>query len=876
MRRIQINMLRYAAGDLITDHEQFSSWGEVDDLAYARGQETGWIAPGTTTLGARVVLFDGPDTNLDQSAEAVIDRSFPAVSGARDELGLIIAWKTAGSEAAVAVCTNGTSTVPQFVAEPVEDEELGRTRHIKIAIGSSLRVVEHRVAPDGAEVVDELFSLALNSAHRKIAVRAALVDGDLLLWWNPDGRREFEEGPIARVHSIQQGRGKMGLFSGRDGRFLEVAFEHRTGTVSQPIIINDIEEPELDLVPVRLTLDLDESRPPVQTTLQVFHISDTRTPERQERTSRVHLRDGRYLLRRGHTYGAHAIIRTVDDDVILVEARPFTVAGDAEDLTLRDCKGRLIVPGQGHKTRGTPPDDEPTVPTEPNTEPDCNTAKLVLNLVGGCLCSSDPCTWASNPSGTLTLERMPDSGGCALWQFSNELGISFVNWCPDSGWSHAIAPQHWPGYGTCAEGCTFLAPFGAAETGLLYRNWCAGELTENPICPENECDLFLKAMEGRVQCESAECARQGFRVYTVQCIAFSPILVEQEPQTFNITSPEAISDVEILVWPASLKIGPLSTSAAPGRADMADTMDVTSRGIQRASTAPRVFSWPMQVDDEGWNTLVAFRVEAQGRTKPFLWTHPITGEIVIARFAEPTQALGGLEAGTFQATVTIIEDPRCLDQDSEAPGAQGYSTPRTNSTYATGGCCLEDGSCIETYRQDCLNRGGTYMGDGTRCYGITCEEPPPFDCENDCGTGPCDDQVSAFSPFTSNNQQQQQQGGTDPAGEEPGIDPTEPSDPSVPICEETVGCPASNPILGDLCGCFTRRRVACYTACSGGSCVGTPTYFLEYWCCYTGGAVMVRADYTGDPATYCARMGYACSQLCPFITSNCAVPPVET
>jgi hypothetical protein len=662
VQRIGVRMDRYPDGELITE-QLFRAKSEPNDLAYTRSSSLAYIAASSDDAGKRLVLFRGPDTEPDQAVETVIDRVSPARTGHYEELGLLLAWLVGRTQSSQVSCAGGTSAPAEFFGEISEDEALGLTNHIGVSVGTELKITEIRDDADGTPQTSTLWSMPLTAAHRRIALRAAIVEGEVVLWWNPLGRLEFEERPLARVHTLLDGPSKCGVFCGRDGRFLELSFEYRVGTVSQPVIIQSAEALDLDLRPVLIEAKVDMTRPPMLTMMQVAHADDTRLPERQERTSRIDLRGGRFLLRPGHSYVATAVYLNVDDDTVTGTSRPFSIDGEEEDLALRDCLGRRIAPG---------------------------------------------------------------------------------------------------------------------ETG------------------------------------------------------------------------DDLSDVDVLVWPAELKIAKtLETSAAPGRADSQESMDVTLRGTQRSSLAPRSFSYPVQLDEDGRKRILSFLAESQGRVIPFVWTHPITGERVVCNFGESRLTIRPVENDQYTAQVTVIENPRCIGR-AQGPPSVGYSLlpvgePPTGTP--TGACCLPDGSCVEVSEAQCAGVGGAYHGDDTVCAGATpvdptgtgsidsvgveCPDPePPFDCDADCGSDPSQCQA--------------------------GI--------SLIFCPSTLGCPPTHGVgAAALCGCFQRSIASCTNACSGNVCAGgVGIGLVEDYCCYEGvGAILVGKNYTGDdPVAYCISQGMACILFC--------------
>jgi hypothetical protein len=806
VQRIEVNMRRYTEGELITEHEQFVSKAGPDDLSYQIKGDRAFVAASSAVPGTRVALFLGPDTNLDQAAEVVIDRAYPNrsdIEGDHEQLGVVIGWKNAGVAPEVAQCVLGpSSTIQQYLGEPIYDETIGERNHIRVLVGSgTISIVEYREKPDETATVETLWSMALGT-QRRIALRAALVDGEVCLWWNPSGIREFEDKPLARVHSMIEGRGRMGLISGRDGSFLEAAFEYRTGTLSQPVSIGDVTEASLELTPVRLTLTADLSRPPVLTTLQVSHAEDTMLPERQERTSRVFLRDGRFLVRPGHSYVADAIVRTVDDQVLRIQSRIFEVAGTAEDLSLRDCFGRAVTPGQGRRPGETP------------TEPPGGT---------------------TTPGGT---GGNPNPGGC-FDTFISEIitaleDVCVLENCTGINLDCDLCPHHAVSYcedlNQCAEP-TGLCPVTAGPGGEplcgcaavythcrpdpLPGNWPSG-CGHYPFAIDSYCIYQGGSYElvSDSQCNGSEAGSGDFIYFD------------------ELGSGEvAGSEIEILTWPAALKADfPLRTSASPAAAPIADTMDVVMRGIQRSSLAPRVFEFSLTLDDDTKETLLDFLREAQGRVKPFIWTHPMTGEYVICRFAEPRLLVNGLEADIYRVKVAIVEEPRCLDELIVSPESDGYSTVGGTDPMILGACCI-DGECEEITAQECANRGGAYHGDYSRCDDVDCTEPPSFDCINDCGDEKCDS----------------------PAGMD---------------CE-VFGCPSTHN-GSPLCGCFIRDAFQCRGACNTeGACVGSFSQLhSEYWCCYEDGEVLIDKTYTGSAEGYCCTQGFGCQIDCDG-TVNC-------
>lgn len=653
MRRILINMERYAAGTpAVGTH--FRSRSTLSDLAYARSSSLAYLSPSSEDPGDRVVLHNGPDTDPDQACEAVIDRACPSVSGDYDPLGLILAWTVSAARPSSVLCTGGTSAPAEFFGELTDDDALGENNHLRISVGAELEIIQHAEDPAGVAGSEVLWSMPLTSAHRRLALRAGVVEGEVVLWWNPDGLLEFEERPLARVHTVLSGASKLGLFSGRDGRFLAAQFEYRSGAMAQPVAITAVEEPDLALEPVLLVARPDLTRPPAVTMMQVSHYGDTRMPERQARTSRLHPRSGRFLLRPGHSYVARAVYRNVDGDVLSAESRPFNIAGEAEDLELRDCLGRRIAP----------PGDEGT---------------------------------------------------------------------------------------------------------------------------------------------------------------------------------DEKSDIDLLVWPPEIECGQVETSAAPGRADLGENMDVTARGVQRASLAPRLFSYPVLVDDEGRRRLLAFLAEARGRTLPFIWTNPMTAEVVICRFTAPTIAWESAENDLYNAKVAIAEEPRCLGEATPAP-SPGYSIPGPDPDVPVGACCLADGSCAEVSEAACAALGGDYKGDFSLCAEADCSTGggggPPFDCETECGDGDCESAVF-----------------------------------DIQTCIDAYQCPATyGAEASPLCGCFTREVGACSAAlCVNGFCMpgGHVFNLFEYWCCFESGPVMVYASYTGSPGAFCCAQAGGCLLSCDQQESTC-------
>lgn len=658
MQRIEPNMRRYPAGTLVSAHD-FTSRGALDDLKYLRAGSSAYIAAGSATAGERLVLHTGPDAFLDQAVECVIDRSMPRRSaGGNDPIGLIIAWQTSGLGTPVTECSGYSASGVPAIGELIDDDALGEDNHVRVVIaGDDLIITERREAADGSVTVTELFRMTLSDAHRRIALRAALVDGQLVLWWNPYGRRWFEEPPLARVHVLIDGLGKMGLICGRDGRFLEATFEYRTAALSQASVIGDVTEAGVALVPVRLTLTADDSRPAMYVGIVVEHADDTRLPERQERVSRVYLRDARVMLRPGHSYRAFAYLRTVDDQDLVVECRPFVVPGDAEDLALRDCLGRQ---------------------------------------------------------------------------------------------------------------------FGAVTDGLE----------------------------------------------------------------------ETLSDIDVLVWPETLEEGKVRTSAAPGLADAITTSDVTDRGIRRSSLAPRRFEFGLDLDDTTRETIRAFLAEAQGRVRPFLWTHPITGEHIVCRFARADLGVKGVENEVYRAGIELVEEPRCLDRDVALPSAPGYS----NVTPAAippgqGACCLDGGGCVTTTRANCDMLGGEYNGDGSRCDQVECDDPGGgFNCEVDCG----DECFEAQHPLLCG------------------------------FCPQTSGISGA-----PLCGCQIKEIGVCRQACLGNTCGGgTGQILREIWCCFESGKELLSSDTGGlSVHAYCCLAGAGCSKTlnestCGYNDQCCNTAPL--
>lgn len=481
MQRVDINLGRYPAGTLLADHEQFVSAGAVNDLAYGAVGAIGKIAPTGTTAGERVLLHQGPDTGTGHAAEVVIDVGTRPYGG--EAIGIALLWATAGYQ-----MTEGASS-------PVRDEDLGEENHLRVIVYQSTLAIDE--VREGT--TRRLYAKALHQLHRRIAIRAAHVDGEVLLWWNPTGVRQFQDRPLVRAHTlIEATAARPGLICGRDGKFLQVSFEYRVPNLPGTAALANAEEPAISLDPVRLRLTCDESRPPMETGMFVTHSSDTRLPERQERLSRVHLRDARMMLRPGHSYRAGAWMRTVDDEWLSVFSREFTLEGDGgEDFTLRDCLGREIIPGQGGEN--------------------------------------------------------------------------------DDG--------------------------------------------------------------------------------------FSPL--------------------EILVWPEELEPEvEIKTTAAPARIDLMHNADNAFRGVQRASVMPRRFEWDHHLEGCRRETLRKFLAETRGRTLPFLWTHPKTGEIIVARFADPRALFGGLEADLMTVTVSIVEEVQCLGEPPVGPESPGYSG--TSSPHSSG------------------------------------------------------------------------------------------------------------------------------------------------------------------------------------------------
>jgi hypothetical protein len=85
---------------------------------------------------------------------------------------------------------------------------------------------------------------------------------------------------------------------------------------------------------------------------------------------------------------------------------------------------------------------------------------------------------------------------------------------------------------------------------------------------------------------------------------------------------------------------------------------------------------------------------------------------------------------TYQSLVEILlVDAPGNDRGSLSPLRLTIGTPGTPGLCEA--CCLPDGTCIYTTKDDCANRGGTAQGAGTDCSTVSCL--PPGECEWNTG-----------------------------------------------------------------------------------------------------------------------------------------------
>lgn len=301
-------------------------------------------APDGTDVG-RVYLHRRYSPFNDHAVEGVFDRSWPWRSDTLDdELGLVVRWKVTNRESAAELIREGSSNIlhqpdPFYPVE--EDLSLGATDHVRFVLTETVaKVIEVR-----GGVSTEHFSMAIDDSLRVIAMRAAVVDSEVMFWLNPSGHLSFEDAPVTKIMTLIQGATRTGFRLGARGRMWHPRMEYQTETLGGEPAIDQGDQETLVIDPVRVTVNVDESRPPIETTLQIAHWGDTKVPERVERLSRVFLRDGRFMLRPGHTYRATGHVRTVDGQLVRLAPKVFEVplgASVAESSYAYDAQDGLV------------------------------------------------------------------------------------------------------------------------------------------------------------------------------------------------------------------------------------------------------------------------------------------------------------------------------------------------------------------------------------------------------------------------------------------------------------------------------------------------------------------------------------------------------